>query len=72
MEPRHDKNMEKDNKILIELSQWEADQLHEGIRYLIDKHVTNPENFKTIPDATLKAVAWIIAFNTNRLKPKLK
>jgi hypothetical protein len=56
-----------DKNVIIELSLWEAQQLNEGLKYLIDCHVCNPEVVKRIPEPSLKAVSWCIAFRVNKL-----
>ncbi|MCX6303294.1 MAG: hypothetical protein NTW82_14045 [Bacteroidia bacterium] len=55
------------DKIVIELTPWEAEQLNKGLKYLVDCHICNPENVKRIPDESLKAVSWIITFRINTL-----
>lgn len=54
--------MDSLSKKLIELEPWEAEKMNIGLKYLIETHFKNSENFKDVSDESLKAVSWLIAF----------
>lgn len=60
--------MEKSDKIKIELAKAEASRLNNGLKYLLESHLSTPESVINTPDESIKDISAVIAWQANLLK----